>query len=238
METGATLVIVGGSALGIPLSTTHCQVGATMGVGFCETKSIKNIKGVNLGLFAKIVAGWIMTLVFTAGLAIIVYTIVAVVLFPRIEAYSCGDLAAPLSLAATAMTLMTEYSQPADLQNYLTTEFKKLDTDGDEFLSQIELEVNTAKQVAKDGISSFGSGKKLSQQQFINWRCGGTGLETLQDGCVPICANPDHIVEPIECKLHVQEKPSFQLIAKYNFEEEHAGCVAPPTTTTTAPAEQ
>ena len=59
IELGAAIVIVIGSQLGIPLSTTHCQVGATTGVGMLEGVA----KGVNWKLLAKVGAGWIMTLV-------------------------------------------------------------------------------------------------------------------------------------------------------------------------------
>eukprot|EP00873_Tetraselmis_striata_P015205 jgi/Tetstr1/435469/TSEL_024375.t1 len=59
IELGAAIVIVIGSQLGIPLSTTHCQVGATIGVGLLE--SVK--KGVNWKLVGRVVIGWVMTLV-------------------------------------------------------------------------------------------------------------------------------------------------------------------------------
>lgn len=65
IELGAAIVIIIGSQYGIPLSTTHCQVGATVGVGLLEGSS-----GVNLVLLGKVVGGWIITLVvvgFTAA---------------------------------------------------------------------------------------------------------------------------------------------------------------------------
>jgi len=58
IELGAAVVIVTGSRYGIPLSTTHCQVGATVGVGWTEGKG-----GVNYRLLAKVILGWIITLV-------------------------------------------------------------------------------------------------------------------------------------------------------------------------------
>lgn len=58
IELGAATVIVVGSRYGIPLSTTHCQVGATVGVGLMEGK-----KGVNAMLLLKVIVGWIITLV-------------------------------------------------------------------------------------------------------------------------------------------------------------------------------
>ena len=59
IELGAAIVIVIGSQLGIPLSTTHCQVGATTGVGMLDGVT----KGVNWKLLGKVVIGWVMTLV-------------------------------------------------------------------------------------------------------------------------------------------------------------------------------
>lgn len=58
IELGAALVVLTGSRLEIPLSTTHCQVGATVGVGMAHGCS-----QVNWWLFLKVVAGWILTLV-------------------------------------------------------------------------------------------------------------------------------------------------------------------------------
>lgn len=51
--------------VGIPLSTTHCQVGATCGVGWLEGKN-----GVNMFLLLKVIGGWLVTLLvvgFTAA---------------------------------------------------------------------------------------------------------------------------------------------------------------------------
>ena len=58
IELGSAIIIVIGSKLGLPLSTTHCQVGATIGVGLLE-----DAKGVNWSIVPKIVIGWIITLV-------------------------------------------------------------------------------------------------------------------------------------------------------------------------------
>ena len=66
IELGAAFIIVIGSILAIPLSTTHCQVGATCGVAMCD--GWRN--AINWKLIAKVVAGWVLTLVIvgtTAG---------------------------------------------------------------------------------------------------------------------------------------------------------------------------
>lgn len=58
IELGAAFVIIYGTAQGWPLSTTHCQVGATVAVGLFEGKG-----GVNAKLLLRTCFGWIITLV-------------------------------------------------------------------------------------------------------------------------------------------------------------------------------
>merc|ERR1712022_92865 len=58
IELGAAIVIIIGSYLGIPLSTTHCQVGATTGVALLEGS-----KGLNKIVLLKAVVGWVITLI-------------------------------------------------------------------------------------------------------------------------------------------------------------------------------
>ena len=67
IELGSALVIITGSRLKIPLSTTHCQVGATVGVGLLENQVIhttqerRGIMGVNGYILAKTAFGWVIT---------------------------------------------------------------------------------------------------------------------------------------------------------------------------------
>lgn len=76
IELSSALIIITGSRLKIPLSTTHCQVGATVGVGLLENHSCSNIKnlniyGVNWYILGKTGFGWIITCVIvgiTAGI--------------------------------------------------------------------------------------------------------------------------------------------------------------------------
>jgi len=73
IELGSALVIICGSRLKIPLSTTHCQVGATVGIGLLENKSINinKINGINWWILNKTIFGWLITCVIvglTAGL--------------------------------------------------------------------------------------------------------------------------------------------------------------------------
>eukprot|EP00967_Tisochrysis_lutea_P158889 scaffold326557_cov70-Tisochrysis_lutea.AAC.1 len=68
MELSTATVIVIGSYIGLPLSTTHCQVGSTTGVGLLE-----GAKGVNKWILLKTAVGWIITLIIagiSAGLIV------------------------------------------------------------------------------------------------------------------------------------------------------------------------
>ena len=58
IELGAAFVIIYGTSKGWPLSTTHCPIGATVGVGLFE-----GLQGVNCKVFLKCVFGWVITLV-------------------------------------------------------------------------------------------------------------------------------------------------------------------------------
>merc|ERR1719197_1245880 len=58
IELGAAIVIIIGSYLGLPLSTTHCQVGATTGVALLEGG-----KGINGFVLLKTAIGWVITLI-------------------------------------------------------------------------------------------------------------------------------------------------------------------------------
>ena len=69
IELGSALIIITGSRLKIPLSTTHCQVGATIGVGLLENK----VNNINWFILIKTVCGWLLTCVivgFTSGILV------------------------------------------------------------------------------------------------------------------------------------------------------------------------
>ncbi|KAA8498550.1 Phosphate-repressible phosphate permease pho-4 [Porphyridium purpureum] len=62
IEFGASITVLVAAALGIPVSTTHCQVGATVGVGLADGR----INSVHWKQFASIFAGWVITLLICA----------------------------------------------------------------------------------------------------------------------------------------------------------------------------
>ena len=65
IELGSSTIIIIGSRLGIPLSTTHCQVGSTMGVAALE--DFRKCSGINWKIAWKVFFGWIITLVVVGG---------------------------------------------------------------------------------------------------------------------------------------------------------------------------
>lgn len=67
IELASALVIITGSRLKIPLSTTHCQVGATIGVGALEDPKLCG--GINCKIFGKTALGWVITCIIVGGTA-------------------------------------------------------------------------------------------------------------------------------------------------------------------------
>eukprot|EP00892_Ulva_mutabilis_P005026 jgi/Ulvmu1/2896/UM146_0038.1 len=65
IELGSALAVVSATALGIPVSTTHCQVGAVIFVGWTAV----GYKSVRWSMFGWIALTWLITLPTSAGLA-------------------------------------------------------------------------------------------------------------------------------------------------------------------------
>jgi len=64
IEMGSSTVVILGAYYGLPLSTTHCQVGATVGVALLE-----GVGGFNKWVLFKTAFGWVFTCVFVGLLA-------------------------------------------------------------------------------------------------------------------------------------------------------------------------
>lgn len=69
-ELATATTVVGASAIGLPVSTTHTLVGAVLGVGIA-----RGIGALNLGVIGKIFMSWLITLPIGAGLSIIFFFI-------------------------------------------------------------------------------------------------------------------------------------------------------------------
>jgi solute carrier family 20 (sodium-dependent phosphate transporter) len=65
IELSSAIIIIIGSRLKIPLSTTHCQIGATIGVGLLE--NIRTMSGINGKLLLKMAFGWLITCIVVGG---------------------------------------------------------------------------------------------------------------------------------------------------------------------------
>lgn len=67
-ETGGSLMILGASLAGIPVSTTHTIAGSIMGVG-----STRRLSAVRWGIAGRIVIAWILTIPMSALVAALAY---------------------------------------------------------------------------------------------------------------------------------------------------------------------
>lgn len=73
-EFGAAITILFASKLGMPISTTHCIVGAVLGVGLA-----KGISALNLRTLRDIALSWIITIPSAAVLSIILFYIISAI---------------------------------------------------------------------------------------------------------------------------------------------------------------
>jgi PiT family inorganic phosphate transporter len=69
-ELATATTVVGASAIGLPISTTHTLVGAVLGVGLA-----RGIGALNLGVIGKIFMSWLITLPVGAALSILFFFI-------------------------------------------------------------------------------------------------------------------------------------------------------------------
>lgn len=67
-EFGAATTILIASKLGLPVSTTHCLVGAVLGVGLA-----RGMRAINLNMVRDIILSWVITIPASAGMSILVF---------------------------------------------------------------------------------------------------------------------------------------------------------------------
>lgn len=68
IELGAAMMIIIGTRLEMPLSTTHCQVGSTAGVALLEGTG-----GLNAIVLTKAVIGWVVTIIVCALMCALIF---------------------------------------------------------------------------------------------------------------------------------------------------------------------
>jgi sodium-dependent phosphate transporter len=68
VELGAAFTVLIASKIGIPVSTTHCAVGAVVFVGLTRS----SLEGVSWSKFRSIVVAWLVTLPFAGAVAALV----------------------------------------------------------------------------------------------------------------------------------------------------------------------
>ncbi len=69
-EFGAATTILIASKMGMPISTTHCLVGAVLGVGFAG-----GLRALNLSMIREIALAWVITIPASAGISIALFYI-------------------------------------------------------------------------------------------------------------------------------------------------------------------
>jgi len=99
VELSAATIVIIGSYLGLPLSTTHCMVGSVSAIGMLE-----GAKGFNGMLLLKFFAGWVATLI-VAGLTSAAFTAQGIyapnlTMSERYEPYGTADMAPASAPAA------------------------------------------------------------------------------------------------------------------------------------------
>lgn len=76
IETGSATTVLIASKIGVPISTTHCKVGAVTFVGWVYGKTFnqeeKTDGHVNWKLFGGIVSAWVITLPAAMGLSALI----------------------------------------------------------------------------------------------------------------------------------------------------------------------
>ena len=65
IELGSTLTVVLASVVGMPISSTHCQVGSVVAVGIVSA----GVRNIDWSVFYKILVSWLVTVPLAAGAA-------------------------------------------------------------------------------------------------------------------------------------------------------------------------
>jgi len=205
IEIGAFLVVIIGTNLGIPLSTTHCKVGATVAVGMCESGGRKNTgKGVNWRLMAKVGSMWVLTLLFASVIASSMFSILTAAFHPMTMPLSCGMVSTKLGAASNVLT-----GNSADDMQAL---FANLDTNGDDLLDTAELSarcppLDTLSNSDDLTVEKFGRRRRAAENMdlddFLQYTCMSSNkLDHMENTkCEPLCMPNYAPDDTLKCKL-------------------------------------
>lgn len=234
IEIGAFLVVIIGTNLGIPLSTTHCKVGATVAVGMCESGGMKNTsKGVNWKLMAKVGSMWVLTLVFASVISSSMYAILTAGFHPMTKPLDCGLVSLKLGAAQNVMLDSSALYEASDMEQLFAT----LDTNNDDFLDTDELEarcpplhLTSNTEVDEEGnreltVEKYGRRRRAAESMdiddFLTYTCmSDDKLEHMANKqCEPLCANGYRPDDTLKCKLdgdNMAADGGFILQTKYS----------------------
>ena len=72
-QIGAAVAVLLSSAMGLPVSTSHCLVGSVIGIGICQKCMKPEESSLNLAVLKKIVLGWAVTIPLAMGVAVCIF---------------------------------------------------------------------------------------------------------------------------------------------------------------------
>lgn len=193
IELGATTTILLGSFFKLPLSSTHCSVGSTIGVGLCESPRPWRFEGVNCKLLVRVMWGWALTILFTGLLSMVMFTVISVTYFPRSEAYDCLKIHEENS-PFSEKGLISEYNHDAGSKDALKTALEgHFDTwrGTDDAISRESLEKYYPEEEVELILIDYSEGKdSMTKEEWLLWRCYNDDdlLRTTDSPCSPLCA--------------------------------------------------
>lgn len=228
IEIGAFLVVIIGTNLGIPLSTTHCKVGATVAVGMCESGGLKNTKkGVNWRLMGKVGAMWVLTLVFASIISSSMFGILTAGFHPMTKPLDCGLVSIKLGAATNVLTENNQLYTTSHVEQL----FNELDTNNDDLLDDDELAAHCPPlDVLRNGedltTEKFGRRRRRTPEEidlddFTRYACLEDDKMEHMDNkqCEPLCAAGYEPDDTLKCKLdgdHSQADGAFIIQTKYS----------------------
>mmetsp|Transcript_1510 Transcript_1510/g.3256 ORF Transcript_1510/g.3256 Transcript_1510/m.3256 type:complete len:659 (-) Transcript_1510:114-2090(-) len=220
IEMGSSIVVIIGSNLGIPLSTTHCQVGATVGVGMCEARGLSTAtKGVNWKLMGKVVVMWVATLAFAGICSASLYGFLASTYHPISEKLHCGPISKHIEQVENIE------STNADA---MSTLFKELDTDGDEELTDGELAAVKLDMTIGGDLTTEKFGRRrrrtpdtMTSDDFLTFTCVKENRldHMLNTHCEPVCQSGYRADGELKCGINSDredENGNFLLTTRYS----------------------